>query len=165
LTDPLTGVANRRSFFETGERLLVRARFAREPTALIMFDLDRFKSINDKYGHHTGDEVLSAFCQFTSLLRSNDLFGRIGGEEFACLLPITGRREAIRIAERVRAAFEDVYHMIGEHRLTATVSVGVAVADVSSLTSTRFLNRRIRRSAAPRRPAATVSNNQRPKQT
>ena len=54
LTDPLTGVANRRGFFETGERLLMRARFARESTALIMFDLDRFKSINDRYGHHIG---------------------------------------------------------------------------------------------------------------
>jgi diguanylate cyclase (GGDEF)-like protein len=134
LTDPLTGVANRRSFFETGERLLVRARFARQPTALIMFDLDRFKSINDRYGHHTGDEVLTVFCRLaTSSLRSNDLFGRIGGEEFACLLPVTARREALRVAERVRAAFEAVYHTIGEHRLSATVSVGVAIADDSSL--------------------------------
>jgi diguanylate cyclase (GGDEF)-like protein len=134
LTDPLTGVANRRSFFETGERLLVRARFARQPTALIMFDLDRFKSINDKYGHHTGDEVLTVFCRLArSSLRSNDLFSRIGGEEFACLLPVTGRREALRVAERVRAAFEAVYHTIGEHRLSATVSVGIAIADDSSL--------------------------------
>jgi diguanylate cyclase (GGDEF)-like protein len=134
LTDPLTGVANRRSFFETGERLLVRARFARQPAALIMFDLDRFKSINDKYGHHTGDEVLTEFCRLaTPSLRSNDLFGRIGGEEFACLLPVTGRREALKVAERVRAAFEAIYHTIGEHRLTATVSVGVAIADDSSL--------------------------------
>jgi diguanylate cyclase (GGDEF)-like protein len=134
LTDPLTGVANRRSFFETGERLLVRARFARQPTALIMFDLDRFKSINDRYGHHTGDEVLTAFCRLaTSSLRSNDLFGRIGGEEFACLLPVTARREALRVAERVRVAFEAAYHPIGEHRLSATVSVGVAIADDSSL--------------------------------
>jgi diguanylate cyclase (GGDEF)-like protein len=134
LTDPLTGVANRRSFFETGERLLVRARFARQPTALIMFDLDRFKSINDRYGHHTGDEVLTAFCRLaTSSLRSNDLFGRIGGEEFACLLPVTARREALRVAERVRVAFEAAYHPIGEHRFSATVSVGVAIADDSSL--------------------------------
>ena len=80
LTDPLTGVANRRGFFEAGKRLLKRARFARQPTALIMFDLDRFKSINDRYGHHTGDEVLTAFCRLaTSQLRPNDLFGRIGG--------------------------------------------------------------------------------------
>ena len=134
LTDPLTGVANRRGFFETGERLLMRVRFARESTALIMFDLDRFKSINDRYGHHTGDEVLTVFCRLaTSSLRSNDLFGRIGGEEFACLLLVTGRREALKVAERVRAAFEAVYHTIGEHRLSATVSVGVAVADDSSL--------------------------------
>jgi diguanylate cyclase (GGDEF)-like protein len=99
-----------------------------------MFDLDRFKSINDRYGHHIGDEVLTEFCRLaTSSLRSNDLFGRIGGEEFACLLPVTGRREALRVGERVRAAFEAVYHTIGEHRLSATVSVGVAVADDSSL--------------------------------
>jgi GGDEF domain-containing protein len=78
-------------FFETGERLLKRARFARQPTALIMFDLDRFKSIDDRYGHHTGDEVLTAFCRLaTSQLRPNDLFGCIGGEEFACFLPDTG---------------------------------------------------------------------------
>jgi GGDEF domain-containing protein len=59
LIDPLTGVPNRRSFLQTGERLLIRARFARQPVALLMFDLDRFKSINDRYGHHTGDEVLT----------------------------------------------------------------------------------------------------------
>jgi len=134
LTDPLTGVANRRGFFETSERLLMRARFARQPTALIMFDLDRFKSINDRYGHHTGDEVLTLFCRLaTSLLRSNDLFGRVGGEEFACLLPVTGRRDALMLAERVRAAFEAAYHTIGEHRLSATVSVGVAIADDSNV--------------------------------
>jgi len=160
LTDPLTGVANRRGFFETGERLLMRAHFARESTALIMFDLDRFKSINDRYGHHIGDQVIAVFCRLaTSLLRSNDLFGRVGGEEFACLLPITVRRDAVVLAERVRAAFEAVYHTIGEHRFSVTVSVGVAIADDSS---PRFLNRRIRRLAAPRRLAAIVSKNRRP---
>lgn len=60
LTDPLTGVANRREFFQTGERLLTRTRFAHQPAALLMFDLDGFKSINDKFGHGTGDEVLVA---------------------------------------------------------------------------------------------------------
>src|SRR6476661_8130388 len=59
LTDPLTGVTNRRGFFQRGDRLLMRARFAREPMALIMFDLDQFKRINDRYGHHVGDEVLA----------------------------------------------------------------------------------------------------------
>jgi diguanylate cyclase (GGDEF)-like protein len=133
LTDPLTGAANRRGFFETGERLLVRAAFARQPTAVIMFDLDRFKSINDRYGHHIGDEVITVFCRLArSLLRSNDLFGRIGGEEFACLLPTTERPDALRLAERVRAAFEAAYHTIGEDRLRTTVSAGVAIADNSN---------------------------------
>jgi diguanylate cyclase (GGDEF)-like protein len=142
LTDPLTGVANRRGFFETGERLLKRARFARQPTALIMFDLDRFKSINDRYGHHTGDEVLTAFCRLaTSQLRPNDVFGRIGGEEFASLLPVTDEQDALWLAERLRAAFEAVHHTIGEHRFCVTVSVGVAIADDSNLGLDTLLKR------------------------
>ena len=127
LTDPLTGVANRRGFFEAGKRLLKRARFARQPTALIMFDLDRFKSINDRYGHHTGDEVLTAFCRLaTSQLRPNDLFGRIGGEEFASLLPDTGLEDAVWLADRSRAAIEAASYNAGQHSIHATVSVGVA---------------------------------------
>ena len=63
LTDPLTGVANQRGFFQKGERLLMRARLCDQPAALIMFDLDCFKSINDNFGHRTGDEVLVAFCR------------------------------------------------------------------------------------------------------
>jgi diguanylate cyclase (GGDEF)-like protein len=130
LTDPLTGVANRRGFFDTGERLLVRARFAREPTALIVFDLDRFKSINDGYGHHAGDEVLISFCRLaTSQLRPSDLFGRIGGEEFASLLPDTGWHDALWLAERVRKAFEASSHTTGQCAFRSTVSVGVAISD------------------------------------
>jgi diguanylate cyclase (GGDEF)-like protein len=130
VTDPLTGASNRRGFFERGERLLMRARFAREPTALILFDLDRFKSINDRYGHHAGDEVLAIFCRLaTSYLRPNDLFGRIGGEEFASLLPNTGEDSAILLAERVRRAFEASSHPIGQHAIRSTVSVGVAISD------------------------------------
>ena len=107
LTDPLTSVANRRGFFQMGERMLMRTRFAKQPAALIMFDLDHFKSINDKFGHGTGDEVLVAFCRLaTSQLRANDLFGRIGGEEFASLLPNTTEQDALWLAERVRAAVE-----------------------------------------------------------
>ena len=72
-----------------------------------MFDLDRFKSINDKFGHGTGDEVLVTFCRLaTAHLRANDLFGRIGGEEFACLLPNTTLQDAFGLAERIRAAVE-----------------------------------------------------------
>jgi diguanylate cyclase (GGDEF)-like protein len=113
-----------------GERLLVRARFAREPTALILFDLDRFKNINDRYGHITGDEVLISFCRVaTSRLRPNDLFGRVGGEEFASLLPDTGRHDALWLAERVRKAFEASFHTTGQYAFSSTVSVGVAISD------------------------------------
>jgi len=130
LTDPLTGVSNRRGFFEIGNRLLDRARFERRPAALLVFDLDRFKNINDRYGHITGDEVLTAFCRLaTSSLRPNDLFGRIGGEEFASLLPGTGAEEARRLAERLRTAFEATSHAGGGRTLTATVSTGIAVSD------------------------------------
>jgi diguanylate cyclase (GGDEF)-like protein len=130
LTDPLTGVANRRGFFHTGERLLIRANHARQPTALLMFDLDRFKSINDTFGHQTGDEVLTAFCRLaTSQLRPTDLFARIGGEEFVMLLPDMEENDALRLAERLRTAFEATSCTVGKHALSATVSVGVAIAD------------------------------------
>jgi diguanylate cyclase (GGDEF)-like protein len=140
LTDPLTGVTNRRGFFQMGERLLIRTRFANQPAALIMFDLDRFKTINDKFGHGTGDEVLVAFCRLaTAQLRDNDLFGRIGGEEFASLLPNTTRQDALSLAERVRAAVESASLRVGDHAIRATVSVGVvpltndASADLAGL--------------------------------
>jgi diguanylate cyclase (GGDEF)-like protein len=121
-------VDNRRGFLHRGERLLVRARFAREPTALILFDLDRFKSINDRCGHIAGDQVLITFCRLaTSHVRPNDLFGRVGGEEFASLLPNTGRHDAFWLAERVRKAFE--FHTTGQDAFRSTVSVGVAISD------------------------------------
>jgi diguanylate cyclase (GGDEF)-like protein len=133
LTDPLTGIANRRGFFQRAERLLMRARFAREPAVLILFDLDHFKSINDRYGHVAGDDVLVSFCRLaTSHLRPNDLFGRIGGEEFASLLLDTERHDAVGLADRLRSAFELTPRWVGKRSFTATVSVGVAIMDDGS---------------------------------
>ena len=106
-----------------------------------MFDLDRFKSINDRYGHHTGDEVLTAFCRLaSSQLRPNDLFGRIGGEEFASLLPDTGHHDAVWLAERVRSAFETSSHTFGQHAFGSTVSVGVAITDEELCDLSALLN-------------------------
>jgi diguanylate cyclase (GGDEF)-like protein len=134
LTDSLTHVPNRRGFLETAERALMRTRFARRPVALLLFDLDRFKSVNDKYGHQTGDEVLTAFCRLaTSVLRPTDLFGRIGGEEFASLLPGTEQQDALWLADRLRTAFEGASHPVEGRTLTTTVSVGVAVSDDASV--------------------------------
>jgi diguanylate cyclase (GGDEF)-like protein len=130
LTDPLTGVTNRRGFFQVGERLLMRTECAKQPAALIMFDLDHFKTINDKFGHGAGDEVLVAFCRLvTAQLRPNDLFGRIGGEEFASLLPNTTPQDALWLAERVRAAVENASHSVGNSTIRATVSAGVALSN------------------------------------
>jgi diguanylate cyclase (GGDEF)-like protein len=133
LIDPLTGVANRRNFSQVAERILARARFASRPIALLLFDLDRFKRINDTYGHHAGDAVLIEFCRLaTSLLRPTDLFGRVGGEEFAGLLPDTGRQDALLLAERLRAALEATSHTVEGRTFTATVSIGVAISGQAS---------------------------------
>ena len=129
LIDPLTGVGNRRAFFERGEKLLHRSAFDRRPTVLLLFDLDRFKHINDTFGHHVGDRVLVAFCgAATAALRPDDLFGRLGGEEFASLLPHTSLEEGLAVAERIRSNFAATTLEIGENTLAPTVSVGVAMS-------------------------------------
>jgi diguanylate cyclase (GGDEF)-like protein len=129
LIDPLTGVGNRRAFFERGEKLLHRNAFDRRPTVLLLFDLDRFKRINDTFGHHVGDQVLMGFCgAATAALRPDDLFGRLGGEEFASLLPHTSLDEGLAVAERIRSNFEAAALAVGANTSAATVSVGVAMS-------------------------------------
>ncbi len=126
LTDSLTGVANRRAFFDLGERLLARTIADRRTAALLLFDLDRFKEVNDTSGHEAGDSLLRAFARLVAgAVRPDDLFSRVGGEEFACLLPNVSMEEALQIAERLRSAF-------GLMRFPgvtsgATVSVGIAM--------------------------------------
>ncbi len=137
--DPLTGVANRRAFLHQGGRLLQRARADGRVHSLLLFDLDQFKSINDEFGHAAGDAVLVTFCNIsTDQLRPDDLFGRIGGEEFACLLVGAGATDAVIVAERIRFAFEAAQHVSGKRSFGATVSVGIAGgsnehADLTSL--------------------------------
>jgi diguanylate cyclase (GGDEF)-like protein len=129
LIDPLTGVGNRRAFLERAEKLLLRSALDRRPAVLLLFDLDRFKQINDTFGHHVGDQVLKAFCgAATAALRPDDLFARLGGEEFASLLPHTLLEEGLAVAERVRSSFEATTLEVGANKLAATVSVGVAMS-------------------------------------
>ena len=126
-TDWLTGIANRRAFFEFGTPLLERTVADRRPAALLLFDLDRFKEVNDTAGHQRGDDVLRAFTQLVAgMLRPGDLFARLGGEEFACLVVDAPMAEALRIAERVRSTFAES-HFAGL-KASTTVSVGVAMA-------------------------------------
>jgi diguanylate cyclase (GGDEF)-like protein len=130
LTDPLTGISNRRDFLERCEALLRRSNFERCPSVVLLLDVDSFKSVNDTYGHHAGDQVLLEFSRIVaSVLRPNDAFGRLGGEEFGCLIPHTSLKEGRDIAERIRARSEATLFKVAEDMIGVTVSVGVAVAD------------------------------------
>ena len=126
-TDPLTGLANRRKFF-TALRL-VGKRVARkgDRSSVLMLDLDHFKAVNDRYGHAVGDAVLRSFAEILrDSLRSSDLAGRVGGEEFAVLLPHTDLAGAVLLAERIRHAVA-TYCRVPEHpELRMTVSIGVS---------------------------------------
>jgi len=105
LTDPLTGIGNRRFFMANAGMALERARQANQRLSLILLDLDHFKQLNDTGGHATGDAALQAIAQtLTGLVRSEDILARIGGEEFAVVLPQIGLAEAAEIAERLRRA-------------------------------------------------------------
>lgn len=108
LTDPLTGLANRRAFDEALGREVARTARLCRPLSLLMVDLDRFKQVNDTFGHPTGDEVLAGFAVLLSrVCRRGDLASRLGGDEFAILLPHTGPDQALLVAERVRRAVEN----------------------------------------------------------
>jgi len=127
-TDALTGVSNRRGFTDEAERLIRKAAWKKQPVTVLMFDLDHFKSINDRFGHATGDEALRVFAMTATLcLRATDLFGRLGGEEFAAILPgdLTVGSTA---AERVRTAFEEAGRQIAGQKIGVTVSIGAATA-------------------------------------
>jgi len=127
--DSLTGIANRGALLEGGERLLRRCKIEGRSLSVIMFDLDRFKWINDTFGHPTGDAVLRAFASAAeAAIRPGDLFGRYGGEEFLVVLPGATIEAAYVIAERVRNAFAALRFVAGGAQLVATVSAGVATA-------------------------------------
>jgi diguanylate cyclase (GGDEF)-like protein len=126
-TDPLTGLLNRRGFFEAAEDLMATRRRPRTaPISALVFDLDRFKAINDQNGHATSDAVLQLFARVVrETLRATDLVGRLGGEEFVALLPGTALETAVA-AERVRAALAAAAVLRRGQRIAATVSVGIA---------------------------------------
>jgi diguanylate cyclase (GGDEF)-like protein len=124
--DPLTGLFNRRGFSEATGRMIEREAKAGRPITVMIFDIDHFKSINDRFGHPAGDEVLKLFASvITHTLRITDLCGRIGGEEFAAMLPCT-LDEAMQAAERVRETFATCGIEVDQAPVATTVSIGVA---------------------------------------
>jgi diguanylate cyclase (GGDEF)-like protein len=139
LIDPLTSIANRRAFLQDAETQLKRQMTEPRPMAVLLLDLDNFKSINDRFGHAIGDRVLQLFADVGSgCMRRYDIFGRLGGEEFAALLVDTSRERALAVAEQIRASFVEVTAMVEGKPVVATVSIGVvisydAVLDLSAL--------------------------------
>lgn len=124
--DPLTGLFNRRGFSEATSRVIEREAQSGRPVTVMIFDIDHFKSINDRFGHPAGDEILKLFSTIVvNNLRITDLSGRVGGEEFAALLPCS-LEEGVLVAERVREAFEASDIVVDEGRVDTTVSIGVA---------------------------------------
>lgn len=127
--DALTGIPNRRTFFDEAERQLSTAHRHSQPLCVIMLDIDHFKGVNDRYGHVAGDTVLAAVAKHCAgLLRAGDLLGRIGGEEFAILLPQTGLEAAHTLALRICHSLHDLSIVIGDtSTLSPTASLGVAM--------------------------------------
>ena len=124
--DPLTGMFNRRGFAEATSRVIEREATAGRPVTVLIFDIDHFKSINDRFGHPAGDEILKLFATIViNSLRITDLSGRIGGEEFAALLTCS-LDEAVVVAERVREAFANSGIAVEDGPVDTTVSIGVA---------------------------------------
>ncbi|HET9686982.1 MAG TPA: GGDEF domain-containing protein [Pseudolabrys sp.] len=126
MVDPLTGVANRRSFLQDAALIAKRHIGNPRPTAVLLIDLDHFKSINDRFGHAVGDSVLAIFAEAArKSMRGSDLIGRMGGEEFAAILIETSRDKASEVAERIRASFAHMAQEVDGHRVEATVSIGL----------------------------------------
>lgn len=130
LRDPMTGLFNRRAFLDLVGGAGPKDHWMAEDTGLLVLDLDRFKSINDRFGHEVGDRVLARFAQVArECVRPNDLLFRMGGEEFCFVLPGAGIEGARAVAERVRSRFAQNTLLVGVQAIQATVSIGIAISE------------------------------------
>lgn len=136
LTDALTGVRNRRWFMEQAALEFERATRHGRPLAMVLIDVDHFKRVNDDHGHQAGDRLLVEIAQTCAMtLRRTDLLARFGGEEFIVLLPETGQREAVRLAERMRQAVQAGLRD-PQHPLQVPVTISLGVVAMSAATPT-----------------------------
>lgn len=160
IRDELTGIYNRRHFMEVAARELSRATRYERPIAMLFLDADHFKDINDTYGHFVGDRALCTLAEACQKqLRDVDIFGRIGGEEFALLLPETPEEEALAVAERLRQSIDEATFALDEvsakdtilddeadtaprtYHIRLTISIGVAVTEASPISLEEFMLR------------------------
>lgn len=125
-TDPLTGIANRREFMNRAEEEMSRANRNGTDLCMMVIDFDHFKDINDEHGHQAGDKVLKQFVRLSKeIMRPSDLLGRIGGEEFALLLPETSLSSAAKVAERLRQYIEESSVVVSKQKIKMTISIGL----------------------------------------
>ena len=123
--DPLTGISNRRSFYDKSTELVTYADIGDLEIGVLMLDLDNFKTLNDTYGHAAGDEVLIAFTKLVEdCIRGSDIFARLGGEEFALLLPDAPESATRRIAQRIIERTGQIKIQYSEHEISFTTSIG-----------------------------------------
>ena len=126
--DELTGLNNRRAFYSDGEQLLNQTKRYAHPFSLIMLDVDLFKRINDTYGHAAGDDVLVALANtLKAQVREVDIIGRLGGEEFAMILPETMLTDALAMAERLRVEIENIKVRSAKGDISITASFGLSI--------------------------------------
>jgi diguanylate cyclase (GGDEF)-like protein len=128
MVDPLTGIANRRSFLHDATALMKKRGSAPSPTAVMLIDLDHFKSINDRFGHAVGDRVRQVFAnKARETVQGSNLVGRLGGEEFAAVLCDVGREQAVALAEQIRRSFAEAATEVDGYAVNATLSIGMVL--------------------------------------
>jgi len=140
LTDSLTGLGNHRFLHEVFQIEFRKHVATRQPLSCLMMDLDRFKKVNDRYGHPFGDYVLRHFAGLVKKsIREGDTATRYGGEEFLCILPNCDAPEALAVAQRIRRSTEDYPFLHGEKRVSVTVSIGTVTGYQKAGTNYRHL--------------------------
>lgn len=141
-TDSLTGLLNHAAILDELREQLESAGAGTPPTSVLMLDLDRFKKINDSFGHQAGDKILVRLAEaLLRACRENDSAGRYGGEEFLMILPRTGSEEALEMGDRIRLEIQEMDHGDLDEELTTTVSVGVATSESASPSSENLISR------------------------
>lgn len=140
--DVLTGIYNRRAFIEKAESLIVKCNTLDLKYGLLMLDIDNFKSVNDHYGHSVGDEVIKrAGASMKAVFLESGIFGRIGGEEFAAILPLGTKSNLLEVAEKIRQLIEqDIIVINDELTIHVTVSIGIAYPSHPHETLTQLLS-------------------------
>jgi diguanylate cyclase (GGDEF)-like protein len=134
--DGMTGIYNRRHFLNLADREWSRARRYRRPLSFLMIDIDHFKSINDTFGHHAGDAVIVHLAEMaSSCKRDADVLARVGGEEFALLLPETDLQQATLVAERLRMELSQTKPPVADAAPTVSVGVATATEDMSEVSA------------------------------